>query len=56
MLMQGFLNSTFEETKFNSTDIEIWHHKLSVVTVICIKRAATYLYITKIKLPSTADN
>jgi len=56
MLIQDFLNNTFEETKFNSMDLEAWHHKLSVVTVICIKRAATYFYITKIKVPSAIDN
>jgi hypothetical protein len=56
MLMQDFLNNTFETTKFNSMDLEIWHHKLSVVTVVSIKRDATYFYITKIKVPSTKDN
>jgi hypothetical protein len=53
MLMQDFLNNTFETTKFNSMDLEIWHHKLSVVSVIYIERAATYFYITKLTVPAT---
>jgi len=56
MLMQDFLNNTFETSKFNSMDLEIWYYKSSGVSVICTKRSATYFCIAKIKIPSTKDN
>jgi len=56
LYLQDFLNNTFETTIFISMDLKTWHYKLSGVSVICIKRAANYFYITKIKVPSTKDN